>query len=256
MRAPRPKPLSAEVWPEAYDRIVLETVDSTNAEAARIAGDLHRPTWIMAREQTAARGRRGRVWHQPEGNFAATLAMRPGGVPAWAALRSFMAANALFETLAMFVPREALGLKWPNDVLLRNRKVAGILLESAGSGGQVDWLAIGFGVNLAAAPAGDADADFAPIALAEVAERVPDAEEFLDILAGHYATEELVLHRLGFEQIRETWLERAARLGEMITARTRDGEVAGIFETIDAEGRLVLLTGTGEVRIAAADVFF
>jgi len=248
--------LSTDLWPEGYDRIVLETVDSTNAEAARIAPFLKRPTWIMAHAQTAARGRRGRAWVNPEGNLAATLVMRPGGVPAWAALRSFLASNALFQTLAMYVDRDRLSLKWPNDVLLDERKVAGILLESAGSAKEVDWLAIGFGVNLEVTPEVPDAVDFPPISVKEATGDSVDAEEFLDTLAGHYATEERILDRLGFEPIRADWIERAARLGDTITARTEKRDYTGIFDTVDEKGQLVLITGTGPVHIPAADVFF
>ncbi len=248
--------MSTDLWPEGYDRIVLETIDSTNAEAARIAGKLDRPTWILAHRQTRARARRGRSWSNPPGNFAATLAMRPGGVPAWAALRSFLAANALYETLALYAPREKLSLKWPNDVLLDERKVAGILLESAGSAQRVDWLALGFGVNLVHTPTPDPEAVVPPVSLKEITGEEVSPEEFLTMLAGHYATEESILDRLGFEPIRRDWLERAARLGEMITARTGRETITGIFDTVDSEGRLVLITGKGPVRIAAADVYF
>lgn len=210
----------------------------------------------MARHQTRARGRRGRAWRNPPGNLAATLVMRPGGVPGWAALRSFLAANALFETLALYVPRDALSLKWPNDVLLNGRKVAGILLESAGSATRVDWLAIGIGVNLLSAPEADEDAAFPPISVKEVAGDDIDAVDFLTFLAGHYATEEMVLERLGFEPIRQDWLERAARLGEVITARTGSRSVTGIFDSIDSDGQLVLITGTGPQKIPTADVYF
>lgn len=248
--------MSTDLWPEGYDRIVLKTIDSTNAEAARIAKGLDRPTWIMAHEQTTARGRRGRMWSNPKGNFAGTLVMRPGGQPAWAALRSFLAANALYETLALYVSREKLALKWPNDVLLDERKVAGILLETTGSPKAVDWLAIGFGVNLIEAPPPAADAVVPPVSLREISGETVGPDEFLTMLAGHYATEESILERLGFEPIRQDWLERAARLGEEITARTGTKSVRGIFDTIDDEGRLVLITGTGPVRISAADVYF
>ena len=248
--------MSTNPWPEGYEKIVLGTIDSTNAEAARQAPYLTRPTWIMARHQTAARGRRGKAWSNPKGNFGATLVMRPGGVPGWAALRSFLAANALFETLALCVPREDLALKWPNDVLLKGRKVAGILLESAGKAGQVDWLAIGIGVNLAETPGGVGDAAFPPISVAEAGGEVPRQEEFLRVLANCYATEEMVLERLGFKPIRDEWLERAARLGEEVTARMGNRSVTGIFDTVDDEGQLVLITGTGPVKIAAAEVFF
>ncbi len=120
------------------------------AEAARRAPDIARPTWIMAKHQTAARGRRGRAWVVPEGNLSATLIFRPEATPAEAAKRSFLAANALYQALSIYVSADKLALKWPNDVLLYGGKVAGILLESAGRGPFVDWLSIGIGVNLQA----------------------------------------------------------------------------------------------------------
>jgi len=247
--------LSTDLWPGGYGRIVLDAVDSTNAEAARIADRLDRPTWIMARRQTAARGRRGRAWEMPNGNFAATLVMRPGGQPSWAALRSFLAANALRATLSMYVRDASLALKWPNDVLLNGGKVAGILLESTGKGGAVDWLAIGIGVNLLAMPQTPGDARFPPVCLADHGEEV-DPETFLTVLAGHYATEESILDRLGFDAIREDWLQHAAKLGEIITARTARDEITGLFDTVDEAGNLVLITGAGPKVIPAADVYF
>lgn len=221
-------------------------------EAQRVLPYLRRPTWIMARRQTAAKGRRGRAWVNPEGNFAATLIMRPYGTPAQAALRSFFAAGALFETLAMQVDRSRLAFKWPNDVLMDGGKVAGILLESAGTATGVDWLAIGIGVNLKNVPVGIRDAAFPPVAL----DGSVDAEDFLEILAGHMATEEALYARLGFEPIRSKLLRHAARLGEVITARTPKHDLTGVFETIDDDGNLILKTSDGVVSIAAADVYF
>ena len=247
--------MSTDRWPEGYDRIVLDTVDSTNAEAARLAPHLRRPTWIMARRQTAGRGRRGRPWAMPEGTFAATLAMRPGGAPAWAALRSFVAANALYAALAMHARDVSLALKWPNDVLLAGGKVGGILLETTGQGRSVDWLSIGIGVNLVAVPAVDGQTDFPPVCLADHGDRV-DPDSFLALLAGHYATQEAILERLGFDAVREDWLQRAAKLGEIITARTSKEEITGLFDTVDECGNLVLVTGTGRRVVAAADVYF
>lgn len=224
-------------------------------EAARLAPELKRPTWIMARRQTAARGRQGRAWQNPEGNLAATLLMRPLGGPADAALRSFMAANALFETLALHVDRTKLAVKWPNDVLLSGGKVAGILLESMGTAQGLDWLAIGVGVNLAVVPDGVQDAAFPPTALSEHGDAV-SPEAFLEELAANYATEEAIFAELGFARIREDWLKRAARLGEVITARTSREEITGTFESIDEAGNLILRTPKGAQVIAAADVYF
>ena len=243
-------------WPEGYDRVVLDSVDSTMAEAARRAPNLDRPTWIVAKTQTAARGRRGRAWVVPKGNLNATLIFRPEATAAEAAKRSFLAANALFQALAIYVPSEKLSLKWPNDVLLSGGKVAGILLESSGQGPFVDWLSIGIGVNLKHTPEGVTDASFPPTSLMAAGGWEADPQDFLATLADAYATQEAKLLRLGFDRIRDDWLANAARLGEIITARTGREDVTGIFDSIDRDGNLVLITGTGPRAIPAADVFF
>ncbi|MCF6445314.1 biotin--[acetyl-CoA-carboxylase] ligase [Nereida sp. MMG024] len=223
------------------------------AEAARIAPHIKRATWIMAHEQTAARGRAGRAWANPLGNFSATFVYRPEATALQAAQRSFMAANALYQTLALHVDPSKLSLKWPNDVLLSGGKVAGILLEASG-GAKVDWLAIGIGVNLAEAPE-VTDAAFPPVALSKFC-TAPDPEDFLRDLASAFATQESKLSALGFARIRRDWLGQAARLGEVITARTSRDSFEGTFRDVDDEGNLVLETPKGTVTIAAADVYF
>ncbi|WP_373286043.1 biotin--[acetyl-CoA-carboxylase] ligase [Wenxinia marina] len=243
------------MWPGGYGRVLLDEVDSTMAEAARIVRTLEKPTWIMARRQTEARGRRGKVWDSPRGNFSATLICRPQATPHEAAKRSFLAANALFESLAIFVDRTKLALKWPNDVLLSGGKVAGILLESSGKGPYVDWLAIGVGVNLVSAPPGDGAA-FRPVSLAGEGGEKVRPEDFLTVLASNFATQEGKWETFGFPRIREDWLRHAARLGEEITARTGKETVRGLFDTVDQDGNLILITARGPRSIAAAEVYF
>ena len=226
------------------------------AEAARIAPGLEAPTWIIADVQTGARGRRGRDWQTPDGNFAATLIYKPNCTPQQAGLRSFMAAVALFEALAMYIDRTMLSLKWPNDVLLNGGKVAGILLETSGSGPYVDWLAIGIGVNLAHVPDGIRDAAFPPVSVVgEGGPRIAPTD-FLIRLANDFATQEAKLWEFDFEIIRSDWLRHAARLGEVITARTAREEITGTFDTVDTDGNLVLITPEGTRVIPAADIYF
>jgi BirA family transcriptional regulator, biotin operon repressor / biotin---[acetyl-CoA-carboxylase] ligase len=242
------------VWPVGYDRRVFEALDSTLSEAARLSSDLSAPTWILALEQTAARGRRGRSWSTPRGNFAATLIMQRQQPPGVAALRSFVASLALWRSFVEVTGREdAFALKWPNDVLLRGGKVAGILLESVG-----DHLAIGIGVNLAHAPAAaELEAGALPaVALKPTLGCAVEPEAFLDILAGHYAQLEEQFRTYGFAPIRAAWLAHAARLGEVITARSMRDEVTGVFEDVDQTGNLILRRPEGPVAITAADVFF
>ena len=238
---------------------MLDAVDSTNAEAARVARFLTEPTWIMAHIQTAARGRRGRAWEMPPGNFAATLLMWPEGLPAVVALRSFVAALALFDACVALSGRaESFALKWPNDVLVNGGKLAGILLESAGQARGVSHLAVGIGVNLAAAPdmgAVEAGALMPVSLLGELGISVTP-EDFLALLAPAFAHWEALLTAEGFAPIRTAWLARAARLGERLLARTGTETYDGRFEGIDDRGALVLATADGRKVIAAADVFF
>ncbi len=250
---------SDDGWPEGYGRRVLGSVDSTNAEAARIAPGLAGPEWILALEQTAGRGRRGRGWSDPKGNFSASLVMRPNETPDKVALRSFVASLALFDALVAATGRaEAFALKWPNDVLLNGGKLAGILLESAGSGAELSHFAIGIGVNLKAAPEPQEVEPGAlrPVSLLSGTGVAITPEAFLDLLAPAYARAEAQFVTYGFEPIRNAWLVRAARLGGGVTARTTREEVTGTFETVDGAGNLVLSTPEGRRAIAAAEVFF
>ncbi|WP_444665586.1 biotin--[acetyl-CoA-carboxylase] ligase [Cereibacter changlensis] len=251
--------MSAEPWPEGVARHVLDTVDSTNAFAARLAPDLSGPAWIMAGLQTAARGRRGRAWSSPRGNFSATLILRPTERPEIVALRSFAAALALRDAcVALTGLPDSFTLKWPNDVLLNGGKLAGILLESLGQGAQVQHLAIGIGVNLIAAPdpALVEPGALRPVSLlGETGLRITPTA-LLDALAPAYARWEQAFTTQGFAPLRSAWLAHAARLGEPIRARTGQTTRDGIFETVDATGALVMMTAEGRVAIPAAEVFF
>lgn len=241
-------------WPSGYTRHVFDTLDSTLSEAARMAPGLGGPAWILAIEQTAARGRRGRSWATPRGNFAGTLIMRMTGSPADAALRSFVASLALREAFVATTGRaEAFALKWPNDVLLNGGKVAGILLETQGA-----HLVIGIGVNLVQAPGADEVEQGAlrPVSVLEETGVRVAPEALLDALAAAYARLEAQFVTYGFAPIRSAWLSHAARIGEVVTARTMRDETVGIFEDVDETGNLILSTPKGRVAITAADVYF
>ena len=214
------------------------------------------PHWIMARSQTQARGRQGRVWLSPKGAFAASLVMQPNCTPAFAAQRSFVASCALRRALTTYVDSSSLAQKWPNDVLLNGGKVAGILLESSGSGSNVERLTIGVGVNLGYAPKNVSDASFVPVGLADVTDQIISAEAFLEVLAAEFAEMEHKLVTDGFAEIRAEWIAHAARIGQVISVRTSREVHKGSFEGIDEDGNLLLLTPGGKRVIPTADVYF
>lgn len=237
---------------------MLDETGSTNAEAALRAPELTDPTWIMAKRQTNGRGRRGRAWQDPVGNFAGTYLFFPQEPIATVARNSFVAALSLYEALTHLAPGGTYALKWPNDVLLNGRKIAGILLESAGNSERVDWLVIGIGVNLRHAPGHEAvEKGATPPSSVEAETGIIVApEELLNILAINMAVKRKLMQDAGFGAIRSMWLRRAAKLGEIITARTMKGSHTGSFDDLDEEGNLILSTPGGRITVTAADVFF
>ncbi|WP_170167006.1 biotin--[acetyl-CoA-carboxylase] ligase [Paracoccus methylarcula] len=246
-------------WPEGVARHILERVDSTNAEAFRLAPRLSGPAWIMAHRQEAGRGRRGRPWADPPGNFAATLVLHPDGSPADAARLSFVAALALHDALTgLCGPQLNIALKWPNDLLLNGGKLSGILLESAGAGKQMNALAIGIGVNLANAPDREAVEEHAtrPVSLKGETGLVIAPEELLDALAPAFDQWWRQMRGHGFAPIRQAWLARAAKLGETIIARVGTTRTEGRFDGIDDSGALILTTPRGRQAIPAAEIYF
>jgi BirA family biotin operon repressor/biotin-[acetyl-CoA-carboxylase] ligase len=148
---------------------------------------------------------------------------------------------------------ERVSLKWPNDALLDGQKVAGVLLES-GVGPAGRWLSVGVGVNLAHAPE---ETRWPATSIAVTTGKpAPTAQSALTILATAFDTRDRDLATDGFDTIRTAWLARAARLGQIVEARLPRETVTGRFETLDADGAMLLQTDTGARRISAADVYF
>jgi BirA family transcriptional regulator, biotin operon repressor / biotin---[acetyl-CoA-carboxylase] ligase len=240
-------------WPAGYRLLELAEVDSTNEEARRRAASGEPgPLWIAAARQTKGRGRRGRVWSAPPGNLSATLLIRPHRPAAACAQLSFVAALAAAEMLARHLPGVA--LKWPNDVLVNGRKIAGILLESESGPQGIAWLAIGIGVNLKAFPD---DTELPATAVAALGHPAPSPQDALLDLADAFAKWYEAWRADGFVPIREAWLSRAHGLGSRIRVRLTREELTGVFRDIDEDGALVLGLPGGVTRaIAAGEVFF
>lgn len=249
----------SDSWPDGVARHVLPRTDSTNAEALRLAPGLGGPAWVMAHDQFSGRGRRGRSWGMPRGNFAGSLVQRFDRGPAAAAQLSFVAALALYDALSDACgPSARLAIKWPNDVLLNGGKVAGILLESACNPSGVLTVVVGIGVNLAAVPEAavlEARA-VPPVSVRDASGHIVAPEEFLELLATAFARWQQQFDTYGFAPIRNAWLARAARLGEVIIARVGGQEHEGVFQGIDDSGALILHSAAGQRIIPAADVFF
>ena len=244
---------AAPALPPGWRLCAYDTVGSTNDIAKRLARDgAAAPTLVWARAQTNGRGRRGRVWASPPGNLYCSAILRPRYPPAAAAQLGFVAAVAVGEALLPLLPPAAmLAYKWPNDVLLDGRKLAGILLEAeTGTSAAVDFIIIGVGVNLASSPP---ESEYPATALAEVGRYAPDMILAAYVRALHTWYERW--RQEGFAPVRAAWRARAAGLGRPIRVRLDAAALHGRFLDIDQDGALLLEAAGQTRRVAAGEVF-
>lgn len=231
-----------------------DVLDSTNEEANRLAlGGARGPLWVVAVSQSAGRGRRGRAWASVPGNLFASHLIELDAPQEKCAQLSFVAALGIGDLMKGFAPDAKVTLKWPNDILLERRKVAGILLEAAPARDGIRMI-IGIGINLSGYPKKTA---FPATSIAEVLGEAPKIEDALMRLVAAWDTWYEVWRKEGFGPIRAAWLARAAGIGESLTVRLGDSEMQGVFEDIDDRGALRLTLDDGGVKtITAGDVFF
>ena len=247
---------AAPELPGGYRLVALETTDSTNAHAARLAlageakpGEV---TVVWALEQSAGRGRFDRVWTSPPGNLYCSFLSVWDGAVADAAKSGFAAGLAVRDTVAEFAPKDCeVTLKWPNDILINGAKAGGILLESRAQGGRV-WLIVGIGLNLASHPEGT---PYPATSLAAAGAEVAPGET-LASLCRHFQDWRGRWRREGFEVLRAAWLDAAAGLGGSLAVDLGDETVTGVFSGLGADGALILETASGSRSISVGDVFF
>jgi BirA family biotin operon repressor/biotin-[acetyl-CoA-carboxylase] ligase len=232
-----------------------QSVASTNAEAFELAqeGAFHGEV-VVAETQTDGRGRRGRSWASPAGkNLYASFVLRPELPPQRASEVTLVAAVALCETL-----REAgveASIKWPNDVLIHGKKVAGILTELSADTERVHFIVLGIGVNLNCTSS-DLPAEVAETATSVLLERGQKVPRALFAAALFTRLEQWLETWLeeGFSTVRLAWKGLSSTLGTEVLVRSEKRELRGIAEDIDEAGALLLrVDGTLE-RVLAGDV--
>jgi len=237
-----------------YRLASFDTINSTNVEAlTRVRVGERGPLWLATTQQTAGHGRRQRAWISPPGNLACSIIETVEADHAGAATLGFAAGLAV-ETALRRVSSEAASfrLKWPNDVLADDKKLAGILIEAEPVTGGLAAV-VGMGVNVVAAPEGTPY----PATSLKALGIATDAETLFAALSDAWA-EWFALwdHGRGFGAIREHWLARAAGLGAPVEVRNGENVIQGQFETIDEAGCLVVSHNGQSNKVAAGDVYF
>jgi BirA family transcriptional regulator, biotin operon repressor / biotin---[acetyl-CoA-carboxylase] ligase len=240
--------------PSFYSLRRYQRLGSTNDEAKSLAGaGAAQGALVWALEQSQGRGRQGKVWASPPGNFYASIVLRPATKPEAAAQLGFAAALAVREACLDFVPDAAISLKWPNDVLLAGRKLAGILLESQMRGdGRIDWLVVGIGINLVTYPLAT---EYPATALSAEGLAVAPEAMLRAVARRFLAWYQRWCEQRDFEALREAWLRYAHGIGATLRVRQPNGQLSGRFAGLDGDGALLLDTAEGRRRVEAGEVF-
>ncbi len=227
-----------------FEILQFTEVESTNDTAAEYADTAGKRLVITANRQTAGRGRRGRKWQSLEGNLFFSLLIE---FPLKELGKLIMAATlGLVETVRFFAPEAMVQIKWPNDVLINNAKVSGMLLEKSTG----EYMIVGIGVNTAQSP-NSAEMLYPTTSLREAGITVTAADflrQYLPAFAKNIKRDAT--------ELRLDWLQNAKGIGEKITVRQNDKVQKGIFEGIDENADLILRIGDKKQKILAGDVFY
>nr|WP_314072114.1 biotin--[acetyl-CoA-carboxylase] ligase [uncultured Roseococcus sp.] len=202
---------------------------------------------VLARQQTQGRGRAGRVWQSTPGNLHLSVLLRPTGPAREIGGHALLAAVALHDAARHHAPGRSFRLKWPNDLLEGEAKLAGILAEAAlDSAGGIAHLVMGIGVNLSHAPTveGRAVTWLGPI----------PPEDFAATLLGQLAHWEALRDAQGFAPVFAAWEERGPPRGTVLTVRQGDNPLTGSYEGLAEDGGLRLATAKGPRIIHTGEV--
>jgi len=228
--------------------VVFDELDSTNLTAKALAkAGAEEGTVVIARTQSHGRGRFDRIWQSPLGGIYLSLVLRPSVPIQQASLLSFMTALVVAKTVRSYGPQAM--IKWPNDVRVKGRKIAGILLESEGDGSKVDYVVVGVGINLSI--------DLKNLSSAlqgkstSLLNELPCPVDYYDFLKTFFRTFEhfyTVFQGQRYEEILTEWKAWSDTLGKRVKVKTMTGTLQGTAYDVDHSGFLLLRTEKGDTK--------
>lgn len=231
----------------AFQIIEKQITESTNDDArALILAGIADNTVIIAEEQTKGRGRQQREWVSRRGNLFCSFIVHPQQDIKDFPFYSFMMALSVLDAVQHFLPAAKVQVKWPNDILVDEKKIAGLLLEIEGNA-----LIIGVGINCVSAP--DNTTFPATHFLQENTKLSP--KECLTKLCEDFSYWHAVFDQDGFDPIRASWKNHAFRWQQEIAVRRKNSHIQGKLIDLAADGALILETPDGLQRITAGDVW-
>lgn len=231
------------------DIYFYESTDSTNLQAKRLAEHkASHGTLVVAEAQTQGRGRRGRDWESPAvGNLYFTLLLRPELEPGKASMLTLIMALAVAKGLRVLTAGDAL-IKWPNDIVLGGKKVAGILTEMTMEADFIQHIVIGVGINVAKQEFPSALVHTATALETELQDRVPRAL-LLETILGFFEQEyDIFLKDGNLSGLQEEYEKFLVNRGREVRVLDPKGEFTGVARGINEQGELLVELPTGELQ--------
>ena len=242
--------------PAGYKVIALDTIGSTNDELKRraLSGFDEEGLTVWSRVQTAGKGRNKRSWVSEIGNMFISVLFRPYCSISVAAQIGFLPVIAASKTLDCLLGQPTnFSYKWPNDLLLNGKKIAGTLLE-AGFYKETNtiWIVAGFGLNLQHFPI----ATFFPgTSVKDETDKNLRIEEVVELYLQNLSKLYSNWQEVGFESMRKEWLSRGHGINKPLNIKFGTENLSGIFRDLDETGALIIETSTGLHKVSAGDVY-
>lgn len=222
--------------------IRLETAVSTNSLAAEAIAEKKLPegTVIVAEEQTQGRGYAGNTWQSERGkNLLMSMVLYPNFLsPRQHFFLNQVVSLAISDTLDEHIPANEVRIKWPNDVFIGNRKVAGILIENSIKGNMIQHCIVGMGINVNQTGFGDGLKQATSLAK-ELKSEIP-LEQLMQQLFTHFEKRYLQLKREKFEMLVKEYMKKMYLVDELATFSAQQKKFRGKIEGLTADGRLVI----------------
>jgi len=225
----------------------LEQTSSTNDAVLDFLAKIKAPCILSARTQTNGRGRLGRKWEGASGNLYVSFAypIDISKIGHYVLLSGL----AVLETLKVFLSKNLVQVKWPNDVFVEGKKISGILFEK----GPQDYWVMGIGINISKVPT-LLNPMYQITSLADFGVTT-DRTKVLKILVKQFDFLKTQYEKYGYSYIKSLWLDNAYNRGKKVTIKQHDRKIEGVLFDLDANGGLILKTHDGEKHMIAGDLF-
>lgn len=231
--------------------LFFEEVDSTNNKAKQIALEKKEGAVVISEIQTSGRGRRGREWQSPKGGIYVSFILKPNVSPERAPQLTLVSSLALVETLNAMDGNLNAKIKWPNDVLISDKKISGILTELSADMEKINYIVVGVGVNI------NTDINSLPETATslklEMKEEV-SVKLFLKSFLEHYDSVYLEYLDGGINKIIERWKDNSDTLGKNVKIIGINETYEGLAKDIDENGALILRIDNKEIKVYSGDV--